>query len=105
MPTWCYCHVCCTSKHLLSPQFGRLLGLLLTLLPIWSSSKDHLQVLVGLPIRVSLQHLFFHIYLISLIHLSLFRFSILFKMSFKPLPTFDELPMDKKGPFLNAWGL
>lgn len=26
-------------------------------------------------------------------------------MSAKPIPAFDALPVDKDGPFLNAWGL
>ncbi|KAI5201890.1 hypothetical protein E4T39_04994 [Aureobasidium subglaciale] len=26
-------------------------------------------------------------------------------MSAKSIPSFDELPVDKTGPFLNAWGL
>lgn len=30
---------------------------------------------------------------------------ILFNMSVTSVPSFDELPVDKKGPFLNAWGL
>ena len=29
----------------------------------------------------------------------------IYKMSVDSIPSFDELPVDKQGPFLNAWGL
>ena len=36
---------------------------------------------------------------------TIFLLGIVFDMSGKSVPTFDKLPVDKDGPFLNAWGL